>query len=345
VLSEAEAGTLEVENVPFEPKLEERTERTVPREWPVPKPGAVEAERAPEHEGGVPEPEPQPEQAIVTAELEASEVEPEPVTPPAEAESAAPALAHAAAIAEPDTVVPEAQTELATAREPAAVVIEPERGPERVAATTQPELEPMVAEAQPVVLDVPPEPIAPRERREPMPPTVPVPTITSPLDGAAIRAQNLVISGNEDSNFTVQLLDWGALVADTVAKTDGTWSISLPQTHEGEHLYSARALDGVGRTSAQSRLLTLTVVPPSPAEPVRFERAERPPRERPREAVVSPPAPGSPVRRLSLPRGAPTAGAAVIVLASLGLFVFVHPLRRAAAAVFRTRRRAWRTPK
>jgi hypothetical protein len=186
----------------------------------------------------------------------------------------------------------------------------------------------MVAKAQPVELNVPPEPSAPLEQREPMPVAVPVPVIRSPVDWAAVHARDLVVSGTGGSNLTIQLLDWGVTVAHAVVQADGTWSIPLPHADEGDHIYSAKAIDGNGRTSAQSKLLTLAVIPPPPAEPVPPEQAQPSPRERPRLDVVPPSATEAPdpqplIHRRGVPWRVLAVVAAVIMLAA-ATFLFVH---------------------
>lgn len=313
VLSEAAPGTHGAENVSIEPKAEGTVERNLLRNEPVLEVVAAEAEspllvpeREFEAEGSIPGSVPQAEQAIGKTGLRALKVELERMVSESDAAPSAFAPAHEAVTGKEETVVSESQPEPSTGNK-------------------HPSTD---AEAQPLILDVPLEPLAVQEQHEPTPVAVPIPVITYPADRAAINAEDLVVSGTGETDCTVQLLDWGVGVANAVVQRDGTWSIFLPHADKGDHIYSASAIDRAGHASAQSKLLTLTVVPSRPADPVGPEQGKPSLRERsgleivPRSPVETPESQPS-VHRVGVHWRAPAAGAMVIVLAGAAFF-FVH---------------------
>src|SRR5947209_5976436 len=87
----------------------------------------------------------------------------------------------------------------------------------------------------------------------------PVPTITSPPDGASVTAEELIVSGTGEPGYAVQLFRRDILVAGTSVRSNGTWSIPLPLAAEGRHTFAVTGIDEAGRASAQSPATSLTV--------------------------------------------------------------------------------------
>jgi len=85
------------------------------------------------------------------------------------------------------------------------------------------------------------------------------PAITSPADNSANGTGNVTVSGSAENSSTVELFDGGTSKGTTIASGSGSWSVSLTGVGDGSHLYTAKATDAAGNTSAVSNARTVIV--------------------------------------------------------------------------------------
>jgi MYXO-CTERM domain-containing protein len=88
------------------------------------------------------------------------------------------------------------------------------------------------------------------------------PEVLTPAEGAAVKANELVFSGNVKPGSTVTVTVDGLVVGTTTADSGGHWSVgSLYELAQGRHTMTATAKDTVGRVSQTSSGRTFTVEP------------------------------------------------------------------------------------
>lgn len=89
------------------------------------------------------------------------------------------------------------------------------------------------------------------------PPAAPI--IGSPTEGSIIPVGAATITGTAEPEALVQLLRGAAVIAQTTAKNDGTWTIPLPNPVDGTVSVSARARDLAGNVGPASPLRTFQI--------------------------------------------------------------------------------------
>jgi probable HAF family extracellular repeat protein len=87
------------------------------------------------------------------------------------------------------------------------------------------------------------------------------PTITNPQNNTYDSDGSFSVSGNAESDSTVELFEGTASRGTTKANSSssGAWSIDLSGISEGVHTYTAKATDAAGNTSSASNSVTITV--------------------------------------------------------------------------------------
>lgn len=93
--------------------------------------------------------------------------------------------------------------------------------------------------------------------------------IASPSNGAQLPTATPTVSGTAEPLSTVRVFVDGALVGQTVALPDGTWSLPLTTPlSEGPHVLTAQATDGGGNVGPLSDPVNIVVDLTPPAAPV-----------------------------------------------------------------------------
>jgi MYXO-CTERM domain-containing protein len=86
------------------------------------------------------------------------------------------------------------------------------------------------------------------------------PEVLTPAEGASVKANELVFSGNAKASSTVAVTVDGLVVGTTTADPSGHWSVKpLYELAEGRHTMTAMATDTVGRVSQASSGRSFTV--------------------------------------------------------------------------------------
>ncbi|WP_116424974.1 Ig-like domain-containing protein [Pseudomonas citronellolis] len=86
-------------------------------------------------------------------------------------------------------------------------------------------------------------------------------------DGDVTDDTSLSLKGTAEAGNLVLLYVNGELAASVVAEQDGTWSVELPLTGDGEQVITAKAQDDAGRHSEETAAVSVTLDTTAPEQP------------------------------------------------------------------------------
>ncbi|UFX46334.1 Ig-like domain=containing protein [Bradyrhizobium sp. 41S5] len=87
--------------------------------------------------------------------------------------------------------------------------------------------------------------------------------------GDGITNQNHVtLNGTAEASSTVQIFDGATQIGTVVADKTGSWSFATATLSDGNHAFTAKAMDAAGNVSSASTSLTVTIDTTAPAQPV-----------------------------------------------------------------------------
>ncbi|MBR1207472.1 MULTISPECIES: Ig-like domain-containing protein [unclassified Bradyrhizobium] len=87
--------------------------------------------------------------------------------------------------------------------------------------------------------------------------------------GDGITNQNHVtLNGTAEASSTVQIFDGTTQIGTVVADKTGSWSFATATLSDGNHAFTAKAMDVAGNVSSASTSLTVTIDTTAPAQPV-----------------------------------------------------------------------------
>jgi hypothetical protein len=81
------------------------------------------------------------------------------------------------------------------------------------------------------------------------------------------NADRLIISGTSEANSTVQIYDGATLLGTATANSNGVWSFATAPLTDGNHSFSAVAIDTFGNASQKSATLSVDVDTMAPSAP------------------------------------------------------------------------------
>jgi hypothetical protein len=81
------------------------------------------------------------------------------------------------------------------------------------------------------------------------------------------NTDRLIISGTSEANSTVQIYDGATLLGTTIANSNGVWSFATASLIDGNHSFSALAIDTFGNASQKSAALSVDVDTMAPGAP------------------------------------------------------------------------------
>jgi hypothetical protein len=84
--------------------------------------------------------------------------------------------------------------------------------------------------------------------------------VTEPLQKGSVTDDNTpTLSGTAGPGLVVRIYDDGQMIGSTVADSEGNWSFTTPVRGDGEHSFTADAVNGVGQVSPESGAWAIVV--------------------------------------------------------------------------------------
>lgn len=92
------------------------------------------------------------------------------------------------------------------------------------------------------------------------------PTIVVTTTAAVLASTHIAnLTGTAEANATVKVFDGGTQIGTATANGSGAWAFTTPTLADGNHSFTARAMDAAGNTGSASAALAVTISPPSSA--------------------------------------------------------------------------------